>query len=183
MVASRSTSSPNSVRTMPAWPTARTGTARGSRGLPPGVRAMGVRLARRAGADPGRAVLAGCIRSHADVETALRRYEQVRLPPTSAIVEANRGLGPERPMQLVEERAPRVRPHRRRGHPFGDRRDHRGLPAHRRICPRTPRRSDVARRPHLLTAGSVVTSRPRRRASTDGSGRGSGACPWLSGSP
>ncbi len=51
-------------------------------------------------------VLAGCIRSHADVETALGRYEQVRLPPTSAIVEANRGLGPERPMQLVEERAP-----------------------------------------------------------------------------
>ena len=51
-------------------------------------------------------VLALCIWSHADVETALERYEQVRQPPTSAIVEANRGLGPERPMQLVEERAP-----------------------------------------------------------------------------
>ncbi len=51
-------------------------------------------------------VLAGCIRSAGDLGTALRRYEEVRLPPTSAIVEANRGLGPERPMQLVEERAP-----------------------------------------------------------------------------
>jgi 5-methylphenazine-1-carboxylate 1-monooxygenase len=52
-------------------------------------------------------VLAGCLRSHPlDVVAALARYEQVRLPPTSAIVEANRGLGPERPMQLVEQRAP-----------------------------------------------------------------------------
>jgi len=92
-------------------------------------------------------VLAGCIGSHSDVEAALGRYEQVRLPPTSAMVEANRGLGPERPMQLVEERAPtRIRPHRRRDHPFGGRRDHRGLPAHRRVRPRSPRRSDVARR-------------------------------------
>jgi hypothetical protein len=30
----------------------------------------------------------------------------VRRPATSAIVLANRGLGPELPMQLVEERAP-----------------------------------------------------------------------------
>ena len=30
----------------------------------------------------------------------------MRLPPTAAIVEANRGLGPEVPMQLVHERAP-----------------------------------------------------------------------------
>ena len=52
-------------------------------------------------------VLAGCVRSHpGDLDAALTRYEAVRLPPTSAIVEANRGLGPERPMQLVEERAP-----------------------------------------------------------------------------
>jgi len=51
-------------------------------------------------------VLAGCIRSHGDIGAALERYESVRLPPTGAIVEANRGLGPERPMQLVEQRAP-----------------------------------------------------------------------------
>jgi 2-polyprenyl-6-methoxyphenol hydroxylase-like FAD-dependent oxidoreductase len=51
--------------------------------------------------------LAGCLSSYAgDVETALRRYDEVRRPPTSAIVMANRGLGPELPMQLVEERAP-----------------------------------------------------------------------------
>jgi 2-polyprenyl-6-methoxyphenol hydroxylase-like FAD-dependent oxidoreductase len=51
-------------------------------------------------------VLAGCVRAEADVATALARYERIRLPPTSAIVEANRGLGPELPMQLVYERAP-----------------------------------------------------------------------------
>ncbi len=34
------------------------------------------------------------------------RYDEVRRPATSAIVLANRGLGPELPMQLVEERAP-----------------------------------------------------------------------------
>ena len=37
---------------------------------------------------------------------ALERYEAARLPATAAIVEANRGLGPEVPMQLVHERAP-----------------------------------------------------------------------------
>ena len=51
--------------------------------------------------------LAGCLRSHPDdVEQALTRYDEVRRPATSAIVLANRGLGPELPMQLVEERAP-----------------------------------------------------------------------------
>ena len=51
--------------------------------------------------------LAGCLRSHPDdVERALARYDEVRRPATSAIVLANRGLGPELPMQLVEERAP-----------------------------------------------------------------------------
>ena len=38
--------------------------------------------------------------------TAFERYEKVRLPATAAIVRANRGLGPEVPMQLVHERAP-----------------------------------------------------------------------------
>lgn len=52
-------------------------------------------------------VLAGCLRRHGDdVDEALRRYEDARRPATAAIVRANRGLGPEVPMQLVEERAP-----------------------------------------------------------------------------
>ena len=52
-------------------------------------------------------VLAGCVRRHeGDIDEALRRYEETRRPATAAIVRANRGLGPELPMQLVEERAP-----------------------------------------------------------------------------
>jgi len=51
--------------------------------------------------------LTGCLRSYPDdVEHALLRYDEERRPATSAIVLANRGLGPELPMQLVEERAP-----------------------------------------------------------------------------
>ncbi len=52
-------------------------------------------------------VLAGCIRSHHnDPDRALAVYEAHRRPATSAIVLANRGLGPEMPMRLVHERAP-----------------------------------------------------------------------------
>ena len=51
-------------------------------------------------------VLAGCVRDHGDVVEAFERYEAIRRPETSAIVLANRGLGPELPMHLVEERAP-----------------------------------------------------------------------------
>jgi len=52
-------------------------------------------------------VLAGCIRSHRnDPDRAFAVYEAHRLPATSAIVLANRGLGPEMPMRLVHERAP-----------------------------------------------------------------------------
>ena len=51
-------------------------------------------------------VLAGCLRADNAVVAALERYESMRLPATAAIVEANRGLGPEVPMQLVHERAP-----------------------------------------------------------------------------
>jgi len=51
-------------------------------------------------------VLAGCLDADSDVGAALTRYEAARLPSTAAIVEANRGLGPEQPMQLVYERAP-----------------------------------------------------------------------------
>jgi 5-methylphenazine-1-carboxylate 1-monooxygenase len=51
--------------------------------------------------------LTGCLLSYpAEAELALRRYDEVRRPATSALVLANRGLGPELPMQLVEERAP-----------------------------------------------------------------------------
>ncbi len=51
-------------------------------------------------------VLAGCLRADDDVAAALERYEHARLPTTGAIVQANRGLGPEVPMQVVHERAP-----------------------------------------------------------------------------
>jgi 2-polyprenyl-6-methoxyphenol hydroxylase-like FAD-dependent oxidoreductase len=52
-------------------------------------------------------VLAGCLRHDGnDVASALARYEAVRGPATAAIVEANRGFGPELPMLLVEQRAP-----------------------------------------------------------------------------
>ena len=40
------------------------------------------------------------------VEQGLSRYDEIRRPATSAIVKANRGLGPERCIELVEERAP-----------------------------------------------------------------------------
>jgi 5-methylphenazine-1-carboxylate 1-monooxygenase len=52
-------------------------------------------------------VLAGALRrSPGDPAAALARYEAVRRPATAAIVHANRGLGPEQPMALVEARAP-----------------------------------------------------------------------------
>lgn len=41
-----------------------------------------------------------------DVLAALGAYEAARRPPTTAIVLANRGNGPEQVMQLAEERAP-----------------------------------------------------------------------------
>jgi 2-polyprenyl-6-methoxyphenol hydroxylase-like FAD-dependent oxidoreductase len=52
-------------------------------------------------------VLAGCLRRFRDQPAeALDRYEAIRRPATAAIVQANRGFGPELPMVLVEERAP-----------------------------------------------------------------------------
>lgn len=51
-------------------------------------------------------VLTGCLRDIVDPVAALDRYDAERRPATSAIVLANRGLGPELPMQLVEQRAP-----------------------------------------------------------------------------
>jgi 2-polyprenyl-6-methoxyphenol hydroxylase-like FAD-dependent oxidoreductase len=52
-------------------------------------------------------VLAGCMRHYAtDLPRALQRYEEIRRPPTAAIVLANREQGPEAAMQIVEDRAP-----------------------------------------------------------------------------
>jgi 2-polyprenyl-6-methoxyphenol hydroxylase-like FAD-dependent oxidoreductase len=52
-------------------------------------------------------VLAGCLRrTPEDVDLALENYEATRRPATAAIVQANRGMGPELPMKLVHERAP-----------------------------------------------------------------------------
>ncbi len=52
-------------------------------------------------------VLTGCLRCHPDdTVQALAIYDELRRPATGAIVLANRGLGPELPMQLVEQRAP-----------------------------------------------------------------------------
>lgn len=41
-----------------------------------------------------------------DTDTALNRYEASRRPPTSKLVLANRGNGPEQVMQIAEDRAP-----------------------------------------------------------------------------
>lgn len=52
-------------------------------------------------------VIAGCLRRcEGDVVAALSTYDERRRPPTARIVLANRGMGPELPMQLVEDRAP-----------------------------------------------------------------------------
>ncbi len=51
--------------------------------------------------------VAGCLRAYPDdVEHALAVYDERRRPATARIVLANRGMGPELPMQLVEDRAP-----------------------------------------------------------------------------
>ncbi len=50
--------------------------------------------------------LTAAVVEEATVATAFKRYESERLPPTAAIVRANRGNGPEQVMQLAEERAP-----------------------------------------------------------------------------
>ena len=50
--------------------------------------------------------LASEIARHGATGAALEAYEAQRRPPTSAIVLANRGNGPEQVMQLAEERAP-----------------------------------------------------------------------------
>ncbi len=44
--------------------------------------------------------------TEADPQTALKRYDEERRPPTSNLVLANRRNGPEKVMQMAEERAP-----------------------------------------------------------------------------
>ena len=50
--------------------------------------------------------LAHYLSSEMDIVKALKKYEETRLPPTSAIVHANRGQGPDYVMQLCHERCP-----------------------------------------------------------------------------
>ncbi|MEM7286115.1 MAG: flavin-dependent oxidoreductase [Actinomycetota bacterium] len=50
--------------------------------------------------------LARALATESDTGDALDRYEAERLPPTAAIVRANRQVGPERCMEIVHERAP-----------------------------------------------------------------------------
>jgi 5-methylphenazine-1-carboxylate 1-monooxygenase len=52
------------------------------------------------------ACITDCLCGEPDIEMALRRYEAIRLPATSAIVLQNRQMGPEQVMQIVEDRAP-----------------------------------------------------------------------------
>jgi hypothetical protein len=48
----------------------------------------------------------GTDNARTDVVAALKAYEGARLPPTTKIIMANRGNGPDQVMQLAEERAP-----------------------------------------------------------------------------
>jgi 2-polyprenyl-6-methoxyphenol hydroxylase-like FAD-dependent oxidoreductase len=50
--------------------------------------------------------VAGCLAETNDVVTALRAYEGARRPATARIVEDNRSGGPERVIDVVEQRAP-----------------------------------------------------------------------------
>ncbi|MBS1577696.1 MAG: flavin-dependent oxidoreductase [Bacteroidetes bacterium] len=50
--------------------------------------------------------IAGYLAAGSDVESALKAYEQERLPATAKIVLQNRQMGPEQVMQIVEDRAP-----------------------------------------------------------------------------
>jgi 2-polyprenyl-6-methoxyphenol hydroxylase-like FAD-dependent oxidoreductase len=51
-------------------------------------------------------VLARCIRDHGATAAALSAYDEERRTATTPIVLSNRQMGPERVMQMVEERAP-----------------------------------------------------------------------------
>jgi 2-polyprenyl-6-methoxyphenol hydroxylase-like FAD-dependent oxidoreductase len=51
-------------------------------------------------------VLAHCLATSPDVDAGLAHYEEIRRPLTAQIVLANRNVGPERMMELAEQRAP-----------------------------------------------------------------------------
>jgi 5-methylphenazine-1-carboxylate 1-monooxygenase len=51
-------------------------------------------------------VLAWHLATSTEVESALADYDAARRPPANALVRANRDMGPERVLRLVEERAP-----------------------------------------------------------------------------
>ena len=51
-------------------------------------------------------VLARELATQLNIDSALAAYDAQRRPATSAVVMANRGVGPERCMELVEQRAP-----------------------------------------------------------------------------
>jgi 5-methylphenazine-1-carboxylate 1-monooxygenase len=51
-------------------------------------------------------VLARELALQPSIEAALTAYDAARRPATAAVVRANRQVGPERCMQIVEERAP-----------------------------------------------------------------------------
>jgi 2-polyprenyl-6-methoxyphenol hydroxylase-like FAD-dependent oxidoreductase len=50
--------------------------------------------------------LADALAEEAEVDAGLARYEAARRPATAAVVQANRAHGPERVLDLAEERAP-----------------------------------------------------------------------------
>ena len=50
--------------------------------------------------------IAVALQQETSIPAALARYERERRPATTRIVESNRQMGPERVMQIVEERAP-----------------------------------------------------------------------------
>ncbi len=59
------------------------------------------------------ATLAECLAKQRDeakegdwIRRALQNYDEIRIPPCSAIVLANRSMGPEAILELVEQRAP-----------------------------------------------------------------------------
>ena len=51
-------------------------------------------------------VLADSLASTPTIEAALQRYESLRIPPTTRLVNLNRQGGPEAVIDLVERRAP-----------------------------------------------------------------------------
>jgi len=52
-------------------------------------------------------MLSNCLKDCVeDVPRALEKYQEARLPPTSRIIMANRGNGPDQVLQLAHERAP-----------------------------------------------------------------------------